>query len=129
MLWYTSSYLDLCGIAILFSGSLSAWFRSKYPYKVDGAVATSAPIFAKLAFYGQFLRFLYIYGTPHSLNWFIVPQQKKCFLGYTGISLSVCPSVCVQNATLCQSSITQYSKVISNFKVFCRQTEKQTDKA
>ncbi|KAL4235486.1 Thymus-specific serine protease [Mactra antiquata] len=33
-----------------YPGSLSAWFRSKYPYIVDGAVATSAPIYAQLDF-------------------------------------------------------------------------------
>ncbi|XP_053402774.1 putative serine protease F56F10.1 [Mercenaria mercenaria] len=33
-----------------YPGSLSAWFRSKYPYMVDGAVATSAPIYAQLDF-------------------------------------------------------------------------------
>ena len=37
-----------------FKGSLSAWFRSKYPYMVDGAVATSAPIYAQVDFKGKF---------------------------------------------------------------------------
>ncbi|XP_052220287.1 putative serine protease F56F10.1 isoform X1 [Dreissena polymorpha] len=33
-----------------YSGSLAAWMRSHYPYIVDGAVASSAPIFATLDF-------------------------------------------------------------------------------
>lgn len=35
------------------TGSLSAWFRSKYPQYVDGAVATSAPIYAQVDFKGN----------------------------------------------------------------------------
>ena len=41
------------------------------------------------------------------VNYFI-PPQNKCFRGYTGISLSVCPrtcvSVCVQNISFCKST-------------------------
>ena len=49
----------LFSILFCLQGSLSAWFRSKYPYKVDGAVATSAPIYAQLDFKGL-LFFIFI---------------------------------------------------------------------
>jgi len=37
---------------LIFAGSLSGWFRSKYPQYVDGAIATSAPIYAQADFQG-----------------------------------------------------------------------------
>ena len=47
--------------------------------------------------------------SDHSVtNHIIIPLQNECFGGYTGISLSVHPYVCVsffvQNASLCQSA-------------------------
>ena len=47
--------MDSSNIAnsILSPGSLAAWFRSKYPYMVDGAVASSAPIVAEMDFQGK----------------------------------------------------------------------------
>lgn len=36
-----------------YPGSLAAWFRLKYPHLAYGAVASSAPLFAKINFKGN----------------------------------------------------------------------------
>jgi pimeloyl-ACP methyl ester carboxylesterase len=36
-----------------YPGSLAAWFRLKYPHLAHGAVASSAPLFAKINFKGN----------------------------------------------------------------------------
>jgi pimeloyl-ACP methyl ester carboxylesterase len=38
-----------------YAGSLAAWFRVKYPQLTVGAVASSAPIWPKVDFWGLFL--------------------------------------------------------------------------
>lgn len=40
-----------------YPGSLAAWFRLKYPHLAHGAVASSAPLFAKINFKGRDTRY------------------------------------------------------------------------